>query len=190
MTPEKLNLIWHMLQHTFQQWTFFMRFMKMLPAAMEELVNFIIVIIVYGSPFLMLFLGFFLGRKIEKKHYLDIHQRERRFLPIPAITAKTIDDDRLVADARLAVGCVVVSVDHFKRFLMSFRQIFGGEIRSYASLIDRGRREAILRMKESYPNADLFLNCRIETATLFNGKGKATGCVEILAYSTAVSFEK
>ena len=82
----------------------------------------------------------------------------------------------------------MVSVDYYKRVLMLFRKIFGGEIRSYASLIGRGRREAVLRMKESCPAADMFLNCRIETSTISNGRSKATGTVEILAYATAVTF--
>jgi uncharacterized protein YbjQ (UPF0145 family) len=73
---------------------------------------------------------------------------------------------------------------------MGFRRIFGGEVRSYASLIDRGRREAILRMKEQYPDADLYINTRVETSTITNGKGKTIGCVEVIAYSTAVTLNK
>ena len=99
-----------------------------------------------------------------------------------------MSDPRPIAQVALTTGSVVVSVDHYKRVLMVFRQIFGGEIRSYASLIDRGRREAMLRMKESSPGADMFLNCRIETSTISNGKGQATGTIEILAYGTAVTF--
>ena len=43
-------------------------------------------------------------------------------------------------------------------------------------------------MKESCPSADLFLNCRIETSTISNGRGDATGTIEVLAYGTAVTF--
>ena len=88
------------------------------------------------------------------------------------------------------MGVVVVSIDYYKRFLMGFRKIFGGELRSYSPLIDRGRRESLLRMKESCPDADLFLNCRLETSTISSGKGKAVGCVEVVAYSTAIKFRK
>ena len=45
-------------------------------------------------------------------------------------------------------------------------------------------------MKESYPDADIFLNCRIETSTISNGRGRTTGTVEVLAYGTAVVFEE
>ena len=68
--------------------------------------------------------------------------------------------------------------------------VFGGEMKSYSSIIDRGRREAILRMKESCPDADLFLNCRLETSSISKGKGKVVGCAEVLAYATAVRFQR
>ena len=68
--------------------------------------------------------------------------------------------------------------------------VFGGEMKSYSSVIDRGRREAILRMKEASPEADLFLNCRLETSSVSKGQGKAVGCAEVLAYATAVRFQR
>lgn len=138
---------------------------------------------------ILLALGYLAGRFAEKRHYQSIRKRERKFLQTPAVTSKSLRDSRPVSDSRLAAGSVVVSVDYYKRFLMGFRKIFGGEILSYASLIDRGRREAILRMKESCPHADLFLNCRLETSTIYNGNGNATGSVEVVAYSTAVIFD-
>lgn len=139
-------------------------------------------------PLLLVGLGYLAGRYAERRHYESIRARERSFIAVPSITAKTLHDPRPVNDARLAVGSVVVSVDYFKRMLMGFRQLFGGEIASYASLLDRARREAILRMKESCPGADMFLNCRLETATIFSGRGRATGSVEVVAYSTAIWF--
>jgi len=138
----------------------------------------------------LLALGFVAGKIAENRHYRSIREREQRWLHVPAVTWKTLDEDRPVVYATLAIGAVVVSVDHFKRFLMFFRKIFGGEVHSYSSLIDRGRREALLRMKESCPSADLFLNCRLETSTISNGQGKSTGTVEVLAYGTAIKLSR
>lgn len=138
----------------------------------------------------LLVLGFVAGKLAEWKHYGSIREREGRTLSVPAVTFKTIDDPRPVREARLAVGSVVVSADYYKRFLMAFRKIFGGEVHSYSSVIDRGRREAVLRMKESCPDADLFLNCRLATASISNSQGKAIGCVEVIAYATAIRFER
>jgi uncharacterized protein YbjQ (UPF0145 family) len=133
-------------------------------------------------------LGFTFGKISESMHYKNIRQREKQTLHKPVVSWKTPKDGKPIHWSRLAVGSVVISVDHYKRFLMGFRKIFGGEVQSYSSLLDRGRREAVLRMKEKFPNADLFLNCRIETSAIFNGQGNATGSVEVVAYSTAVQF--
>ena len=134
-------------------------------------------------------LGFASGRYLERKHYKSIARRERERLNSPAVTFRTLPDKRPLASARLAVGSVVVSVDYFKRFLAGFRLFFGGELRSYSPLIDRGRREALLRMKESCPEANLFLNTRLETSSISKGnRGQSIGSVEIVAYSTAITY--
>jgi uncharacterized protein YbjQ (UPF0145 family) len=135
-----------------------------------------------GVPLALILLGFFAGRLAERNHYTSIHKREDEFLSQPAATTRTIEEGREVQSAELAVGSVVVSVDYYKRFLSAFRMLFGG-------VLDRGKREAILRMKESSPTADVYLNFRMETATISKGKRKAIGSVEIVAYSTAIKFK-
>jgi uncharacterized protein YbjQ (UPF0145 family) len=141
-------------------------------------------------PLVFLVGTWLIGRAIERKHFREIAAREARLAHIPTVNSKTLDPSLSAASSKMVVGSVVISVDHFKRFLTAFRKFFGGEMKSYTSVIERGRREAILRMKESCPDADLFLNCRLETSTISNGTGKATGCAEILAYATAVRFTK
>ncbi len=141
-----------------------------------------------GIPVALVVLGFVAGKVAERRHYRSIREREQNLVGVPTVSWKTLSDPRPVAQVGLTIGSVVVSVDYYKRVMMIFRLIFGGEIQSYASLIDRGRREAVLRMKESYPDADIFLNCRIETSTISNGRGRTTGTVEVLAYGTAVRF--
>jgi len=141
-------------------------------------------------PFVLLLLGGSMGKILEILHFKSIRAREASFLHVPAVTIRTFDDPRPVAHAELVIGSAVVSVDHLKRFFFSFRKIFGGEVRSYSPLIDRGRREALLRMKERSPGAHLYMNCRMETSTIYNGKGKTTGAVELVAYGTAVTFQE
>ncbi len=141
-------------------------------------------------PAVLLALGFAWGRMAENAHYRSIRERERRYLAVPIVTLDTVDDSREVVDARLVTGCVVISVDYYKRFLSAFRMLFGGELSSYSPLLDRGRREALLRMRESAPKADAFMNCRMETSTITKGKGKSTAGVEVLVYSTAITYGK
>jgi uncharacterized protein YbjQ (UPF0145 family) len=147
-------------------------------------------VIALGIPVLLIVLGKFVGASLERRHYQSIEEREARFRSKPAFSTKQSNSLASVRRAELAIGSVVVSVDYFKRFLSGFRMIFGGEIRSYSSLIDRARREAVLRMKESQPDADAYINTRLETSTISSSSGdEGLGTIEVLAYGTAIVFE-
>ncbi|MBW2189105.1 MAG: YbjQ family protein [Deltaproteobacteria bacterium] len=148
-------------------------------------------LIYFGLPILLIVIGRLVGSRIERNHYENILERELRFRSQPALSTKGSGAAGPVRSATLATGSVVISVDHFKRFLSGFRMIFGGEIRSYSSLIDRARREAVLRMKESEPDAHAYINTRLETSTISNTAGnEGTGTVEVLAYGTAVHYDR
>ena len=143
-----------------------------------------------GAPVGLILLGWWFGRAAEKKHYLSIKKREERHAQIPVLSASWIDSDQSCQKSSLAVGSVVISVDAYKKFFAGLRKIFGGEMVSYSSLLDRARREAILRMRASAPDADGFLNCRIETSTIAGSSNGGMGTVEVMAFSTAVWLKK
>lgn len=144
-----------------------------------------------GIAFALILLGYFAGKAAESSHYKSIKEREKKTLHMPAVNTRTLGPEMQVAGTTLACGSVVVSVDHFKRFMSGLRLLVGGEVKSYSPLLDRGRREAILRMKESCPQADLFINMRILTSSISQGQGpNAMGTVEVLAYATAVKLVK
>lgn len=138
----------------------------------------------------LLFLGLVVGKIAEKRHYASIRGREAEQLQRPAMTFDPEGGFEDAVSSGLATGSVVVSVDYFKIFLSGFRMFFGGEMKSYSSLIDRARREALLRMKESCPEADLFLNTRLETSSITQGQKNSVGSIEVVAYSTAVELQK
>lgn len=143
-----------------------------------------------AMPVLLLATGLIVGKMIENSHYKSIHERERRFIDVPATDVRHIPNAEKVEYAELVHGSVVVSIDHFKRFAAGLRKIFGGEIHAYSSLLDRARREAMLRMKEACPDADGYVNCRIETASISKGGQKTIGSVEIMAYATAFRYRR
>jgi len=136
--------------------------------------------------------GYIIGTWAERRHYRSIERREREFIRLPAVTLKKLDaGSPPVESAVMVCGSAVVSVDYFKRILASLRNIFGGTVKSYESLIDRARREAVLRMKASAEGTSLILNVRIETSAIgryANKKGVAS--IEALAYGTAVTFKR
>lgn len=156
----------------------------------ELILNVIIIALVFGLPVLLFLFGWFVGSLIEKRHYRSIRAREQAFLHVPAVPTRSPDPDRVVLEARMVTGAVVISNDPFKKFLANLRMIFGGRLRSYESLLDRARREAILRMRESFPQADAILNLRLETSTIASKKGKqAMGIVEVVATGTAIRYQ-
>jgi uncharacterized protein YbjQ (UPF0145 family) len=96
-----------------------------------------------------------------------------------------------IRSARLVYGSAVISVDYFKRILAGLRNIFGGKVKSYESLLDRARREALLRMKEMAGDATVIVNVRIETAAIGKqSRRKNIGCLEAMAYGTAITVEE
>lgn len=136
---------------------------------------------------ILLVVGLVFGQMAESRHYSRIKTREEQYKAIPILTSRRLPEERPVDSARLATGSVVIAVDYFKMFLASWRMFFGGEMRSFGSLIDRARREAVLRMRESAPDADMFVNLRFETSDI-GGKMKGAPNIEIFAYATAVRF--
>lgn len=136
----------------------------------------------------LLALGYGFGRYSEKKHYNSIFKREKVLNSIPAIASKIPPFRRQDLDSQLVAGNVVISVDFFKRFIAGLRNIFGGRITSYETLLDRARREAILRMKEEAKNlnAEFVFNIKLETSSIYKGRGNSVGSVEVLAYGTAM----
>jgi uncharacterized protein YbjQ (UPF0145 family) len=136
-------------------------------------------------------IGYVAGTWSEKRHYRSIEKREKEYLYLPAITVKNVTvDDLKVRKVELVYGSAVISIDYFKRILAGLRNIFGGTVKSYETLIDRARREALLRMKEKASGAAMIINVRIETSTI--GKKahkKSVGCLEAIAYGTALFIE-
>ena len=91
----------------------------------------------------------------------------------------------------LVTGEVVISGDYFKNFVANLKSIFGGRLTTFESVLDRGRREAILRMREKARYANFIINTRIESVMLNDvyGKESVPQCA-IIAYGTAVTYEK
>lgn len=153
---------------------------------MELVLQFLNIII-----FLALLMGgYIIGSIAEKRHYKSIFKREKETLKMQIVTAEPKLPEEKIKEVFLVSGNVVISIDYFKRLLAQLRNIFGGRVKSYESLVDRARREAILRMKEQAraKGAKAVVNFRLETSAIgqsANNK-KTVGSVEAIAYGTAV----
>ncbi|MCG7870143.1 MAG: YbjQ family protein [Candidatus Thiodiazotropha taylori] len=140
----------------------------------------------------LLALGYGFGSYAESRHYKSIIARENRLRHIPAVTSRFPPMNNNSRDAELVSGSVVISVDYFKRFIAALRNLVGGRVTSYESLVDRARREAILRMKAQAEqlNADIVFNVKLETSSIHKGRGNSIGSVEVLAYGTALKTQQ
>lgn len=135
----------------------------------------------------LLTLGYVFGSMNERKHYKSIKAREKKYQKLFLSNAnKNIAYDHL--RGHLVTGSVVVSVDYFKRMVAGLRNIFGGQMSSYESLLDRGRREAMLRLQEQSQKIGgiTINNVRYETASISQNARGSIGSIEVLAYGTAM----
>ncbi len=137
---------------------------------------------------ILLGVGYFIGNHRERKHYENIKQREKKTLHVPVMSWGAKQNLPYAHDAEMFVGSVVVANDYFKTISAGLRNLVGGRVTVYETLIDRGRREAMLRMKESAIEwgASQVINVRFETSNIA-GQGQAgMGAVEIMAYGTGI----
>jgi len=157
----------------------------------DVLISLIMIGLVYGLPILLALGGLLVGAILEARHFASIRRREAAFAEYPAVPTRTWDSSRTVAETQLVSASVVVSLDYFKRILASFRNVFGGNVRSYETLLDRAKREAVLRLRERTPNGHIILNLRIVTSTIGATEGRqGLGAVEVLAFGTSVRYKE
>ncbi len=146
------------------------------------------------ATLIVLLVTYFIGSWLERRHYEDIKAREKQYRDFPAVTFRSLPDDWQVQSTHLAQGNVVVSVDYFKRFVAGLRALLGGRIKTYEPLLDRARREALLRLIENAKanGCDAVINVRLETSRLANARrnGERTAGVEMLAYGTGLRLNK
>jgi len=130
-----------------------------------------------------------MGKHIEKKHFNKLKDRENATKHIIVLNTKAYNT-REIKDGFLFTGSVVVSIDYFKAFSASIKNIFGGKINAYDTLLERARREAILRMKENGIkwNADKIINLRLVTSNIGSRSHQRNGivAVEIMAFGTGI----
>lgn len=156
---------------------------------MSATVDFILNI---GLPLALVVFAYLIGSSIERRHFRELREREERAHGYPVITFETLPSEWRVTSSGLVRGSVVISLDYFKRIIAGLRGIIGGRIRTYEPLLDRARREAVLRMIEQARERgyDAVVNVRLETSRLANARrdGKGTAGIEMLAFGTGINY--
>jgi uncharacterized protein YbjQ (UPF0145 family) len=130
------------------------------------------------------------GSILERRHLKGLLLLESGSRDVLAVTIEDLPSDWQVESCELVMGNVVISQDYFKRFVGSIKGVFGGNIQVFEPLLERARREALIRMKgvAHARGYETIINVRIETSRMASARrdGKGTAGVEILAFGTAI----
>lgn len=134
------------------------------------------------AVFCVLFtLGFAFGRYNERRHLAELEIKEAKLAYI------TTDNQRLIEtvhQGQLISSNVVISHDYFKFVLASIQNFLGGRLYSYESILERARREALVRLKLEAEKigATHIMGLRLSTTDM----GMQGSMVEVFAYGTAI----
>lgn len=136
----------------------------------------------------ILLVAYVVGTSIEAAHFRKLAQWEQELSGIMVSDLKRVPPNWHVAEASLVVGEAVIATDKFKVFVAGLRSLFGGGVPGYERLMERARRQALVRMlwhAREY-GANAVWNVRIETSTIQGNREGKSGGVEVLAYGTAM----
>jgi uncharacterized protein YbjQ (UPF0145 family) len=134
-----------------------------------------------GLTAVLIVIGYVVGSSREQKHFESIKVREKALLAMPVRADKNLDMNE-IERVELVAASVVIAGDYFKSIATSLKSFVGGTVNSQERLLDRARREAVLRIKEKAhrSGAAEIVGLRLETTTL-----DEIG-VEVMVYGNAI----
>lgn len=125
--------------------------------------------------------GFGFGRYNERKHFRYLDKQEQRLAYIRMNNSRFAVSEY---SGQMISSNVVISHDYFKYAIANVQNMLGGRLTSYESVVERARREAIVRLKLEAEKigATQIMGIRLSTTEL----GMQGGMVEVFAYGTAI----
>ena len=150
---------------------------------LETVVQFLI----NNAIFIILFsVGWFFGRRHERAHLNDLAKSEKVLGHI-IVSNERFYQPQLAehSHGELVIGSVVIAQDYFKMIVAGIMNLFGLNLTTYETLLDRARREALVRMRlqAKYLSYNQIYGVRLEVTNI-NQMGSM---VEAIAYGTAVN---
>ena len=132
--------------------------------------------------------GWLLASWFERRHLRSLSAREAPLQHIRINTSKHLTSCEPEA-CTLLIGSVVVAHDYFRTLIIAIRRLIGGNISPYERLVQRGRREALIRLKEEADLRDIdkVINIRFGTTTI---SGRFLRAIEMVAYGTGIRTQR
>lgn len=125
-------------------------------------------------------IGWYFGTRAERGHLKSLIIDEQKYQHIQ-VSSERFYEPKGVNESILVVGSVVIAQDKFKQAVAAILSLFGKNLTVYETLLDRARREAVVRAKRQANDA----GCHALYGLRFE-MTEVQGGVEILAYGVAV----
>lgn len=141
-----------------------------------------------GLFLVLIAVGYWRGRRNERAHLRLLDNEEDAVTDVLIFATRYPPVSEHPLDPVLVSGSAVIGSDYFRLFLAGLRKIVGGNYSAYEQLMERGRRHAIVRLKQEAKarGATMVFNVRIITSRISNSRGGEATQVEVLAYGTAL----
>ena len=147
-------------------------------------------ILINYAPLLILFVvGWFFGSRHERQHLARLAIAEVQLKHIIVSTERfyqpTLAEN---TQGELVLGSVVIAQDYFKMVIAKVLSFFGKNLTTYETLLDRARREAVVRMRAQAQEKGYnhIYGLRFEVSNI----NQLGSMVEAIAYGTAVIVPK
>ena len=138
------------------------------------------------APLLVLFIvGWFFGARHERQHLarLAVAEKELRYI---IVSTERFYRPQIAphSEGELVLGSVVIAQDYFKMVIARVLSIFGKNLTVYETLLERARREAVVRMRTAAQAKGYthIYGLRFEVSNI----NQLGSMVEAIAYGTAV----
>lgn len=140
----------------------------------------------YGLFLLLFSVGWFFGRRHERAHLQSLETSEKLLGHIIVSSERFYQPE--LADhshGELVIGSVVIAQDYFKMIVAGIMNLFGMNLTTYEALLDRARREALVRMRQQAQHLgyNQVYGVRLEVSNI----NQLGSMVEAIAYGTAVN---
>lgn len=138
------------------------------------------------APLLVLFIvGWFFGARHERQHLARLAIAEAELSHI-IVSSERFYQPIVVQDSQgeLVLGSVVIAQDYFKMVIARVLSIFGKNLTTYETLLERARREALVRLRTQahIKGYNHIYGLRFEVSNI----NQLGSMVEAIAYGTAV----
>jgi uncharacterized protein YbjQ (UPF0145 family) len=152
-----------------------------------------------GFFILSVLLGITVGSYLEWRHIQSLKLREAAWSHVPAVPLDykhALEPNERVEKITFVSGQVVLTDDTARAILAGILSIFGLNLKTYELLMERARREATLRMKESAPEGTHiitnlhYLSGSLDDEESDSNKEKGVTALCVTAYGTAIQVDR